>query len=131
MRSQNPEGGFTLVELMIVVLIIGILVAMAVPAYGATRDMAKRRACFANQRTIQGAIIQYAARSDGVVTPAVGLIDGNHPFIHEDIFRRPPTCPAAPHPADPMMPTLADGAYTVRADASLEPCSFGGHGSLY
>ncbi len=49
---QNKKG-FTLVELMIVVVIMGILVAVAVPVYGAVTTNAERKTCHANCRIIQ------------------------------------------------------------------------------
>ena len=44
---------------MVVLLIIGILVAIAVPIYNSTQKNAKQRACDANIRTIEGAAAQY------------------------------------------------------------------------
>ena len=57
---QN-EKGFTLVELMVVVVIIGILIAIAIPLYNTVQATAREKACFANQRTIDGSIAMYRA----------------------------------------------------------------------
>ena len=62
-RMQNQKG-FTLVELMVVVVIIGILVAIAVPVYNSVTEKAARGAVEANLRTIDGAIMMYYVGED-------------------------------------------------------------------
>jgi prepilin-type N-terminal cleavage/methylation domain-containing protein len=59
-RLRDSEDGFTLVELMVVVLIIGILVSIAVPVYLSASASAQSKSCQANQRTISGAAAMYA-----------------------------------------------------------------------
>ena len=52
--------GFTLVEIMIVVAIIGLLAAIAIPNFIKARDTALKNACIGNLKQIQGAIQLYA-----------------------------------------------------------------------
>src|SRR3954470_1578105 len=49
-RSRDEEDGFTLIELMVVVLIIAILIAIAIPTFLGARDRANDRATQANVR---------------------------------------------------------------------------------
>jgi prepilin-type N-terminal cleavage/methylation domain-containing protein len=69
---HNNEKGFTLVELMVVVVIIGILVAIAIPIYNNVTANAKRNTVEANLRTIDGSIQIYAAETGSLPTLADG-----------------------------------------------------------
>ena len=54
------EKGFTLVEIMIVVAIIAILSAIAIPNFMAARSKSRANACKANMRQIDSGLEQYA-----------------------------------------------------------------------
>lgn len=64
MRHLSKKRGFTLVEIMIVVTIIGLLSAIAIPTYSKMRTDAKAAVCRANLRQINGAIEQWAFNSE-------------------------------------------------------------------
>ncbi len=70
---KKSVKGFTLVEIMIVVAIIGIIIAIAVPAFLRARENSRATACQENLTKIDGAKEQYALEfkyaNDTVIGP--------------------------------------------------------------
>ncbi len=112
-KFLKSKKGFTLVELMIVVVIMAILVAVAVPIFSAVTKNARTKTCIGNQREIISSVgnwlmLQSSSNIEGTITttggqdaPAWGsiavTIDGVD--VDEDeikgLFKTVPVCPDA------------------------------------
>jgi prepilin-type N-terminal cleavage/methylation domain-containing protein len=58
-QDKTARRGFTLVELLVVIALIGMLVAMLLPSLGKAREAARRLACMANQRSMGMAMLSF------------------------------------------------------------------------
>jgi prepilin-type N-terminal cleavage/methylation domain-containing protein len=87
-KSNNKRGAFTLVEIMIVVAIIGLLAAIAIPNFVKARTTAQANACINNLRQIDGAKQQWALENKKAA--------GDTPTATEvaEYLKTLPICPA-------------------------------------
>ena len=88
MRKQMKKG-FTLVEIMIVVAIIAILAAVAIPNFIRYRNDSRTAACIANMKQLQTAAESYLTKHPGT-TPALTDLCGPEETKY---LKSTPTCP--------------------------------------
>ena len=103
-RPTNKKAGFTLVEIMIVVLIIGILLAIAIPNFVAARESSRAKACVGNIKQIDSAKQQCAMdkKMSGTSTDTFaidGLVASDTATAHQLVgptfyIRAIPQCPS-------------------------------------
>lgn len=94
---RKRKGGFTLIEIMIVVLIIAILLAVAIPNFMKARETSRAKACQSNLRQIETAKEQWAmdTKADAADVPVLADLVGGNAYIKSE-----PKCPSDPSNAE-------------------------------
>lgn len=83
-RLRQEEQGFTLVELLVVVVILGILAGVGIQQYGNIQEKARESAHQANIKVLTSAAQMYVMLEDQIVSPITETTkdtSGNHPLV--------------------------------------------------
>jgi len=107
MKRNRKSKGFTLVEIMIVVLIIGILLAIAVPNFLKARETSRTKTCIANLRQIEAGKEQWAMETNQASTATPTQAN-----LSPDYVKAWPGCPSG-------------GTYTIGNMTTNPSCSTG------
>jgi len=110
--NRNHKAGFTLVEIMIVVAIIALLAAIAIPNFVKARSASQKTACIANMKQMDGAKATWAMemKKSSSATPVATEIFGATLYIREQ-----PGCPGG-------------GTYTLAAVDTKPTCTLSTEG---
>ena len=92
--KASPRTGFTLVEIMIVVAIIGLLAAIAIPNFVQARARTQANACINNLKQISSAADQFALEQGKKNGDAIQFPSDLTPFIKLNSAGSLPPCPA-------------------------------------
>jgi prepilin-type N-terminal cleavage/methylation domain-containing protein len=116
--KKSLKRAFTLIEIMIVVLIIGILLAIAVPNFVRAREASRAKACTANLKQIDSASEQWAMDTRAAAG-ATGPGSATGAPLVPDYIKTAPVCPSG-------------GTYAAPATVGAQPsCSIGGTAGTY
>jgi prepilin-type N-terminal cleavage/methylation domain-containing protein len=107
-NKTSRNSGFTLVEIMIVVAIIGLLAAIAIPNFVRARTTSQKNACINNLRQIDGAKQQWALEANQT---------GSAACTGRGTTGTMPICPAG-------------GTYTIGNIATIPSCSLSASGHI-
>jgi prepilin-type N-terminal cleavage/methylation domain-containing protein len=108
---HQTEAGFTLVEIMVVVAIIGLLVTIAIPSYFKNREVAQKNTCLSNLRVIDTAKQLWGIENGKGTSDVADDAD----LVGDDLYlRRKPECPSG-------------GEYTYWEIGELPECNIAGH----
>lgn len=111
-QTRKNKNAFTLIEIMIVVLIIGILLGIAVPNFARAREAARAKSCVANLKAIDGAFQQMVMsyRAPG----GIAITNFSIPSLVSNGFLKSlPVCPS-------------NGTYSITNSNASATCSIGG-----
>ncbi|HKX18755.1 MAG TPA: type II secretion system protein [bacterium] len=98
-KMRRDEQGFTLIELMIVILVILVLAAILLPQFGLARERARKASCVSNQRNLETAVAMWQTDNpstsltqgemSGTSVPLAGTLSGTPQYALSGTYKEP------------------------------------------
>jgi prepilin-type N-terminal cleavage/methylation domain-containing protein len=99
MRKMHEDRGFTLIELMIVILVILVLAAILLPQFGLARERARKASCVSNQRNLETAVAMWQTDNpstsltqgemSATSVPLAGTLSGTPQYALSGTYKEP------------------------------------------
>src|SRR5579864_8386079 len=99
MSKMHEDRGFTLIELMIVILVILVLAAILLPQFGLARERARKASCVSNQRNLETAVAMWQTDNpstsltqgemSATSVPLAGTLSGSPQYTLSGTYKEP------------------------------------------
>lgn len=115
---MKSKQGFTLIELMVVMVIIAILVAILLPVFASARGKARQTVCLSNMRQIAVAMVLFASEHNEKLPDAGSWTEDIQPYLKSHEVLRCPCDSSDTETSYAMNPALSGKSLGVISDTS-------------
>jgi len=116
--SMKSKQGFTLIELMVVIVIIAILVAILLPVFASARGKARQTVCLSNMRQIAVAMLLFADEHNEKLPNADSWAEAIQPYLKSHEVLRCPSDSSDAETSYAMNPALSGKSLGLISDSS-------------
>lgn len=119
-KNMKNKKGFTLIELIVVIAILGILAAVAIPSYSGFQEKAKVSTNDANLKTIASAIQVYNAEKGAYPKTAGEMTTCVTTYLNGEVPGVQATTTPAHADTDVFVMTISNGSVVIKAPADID-----------